>query len=369
MTPSSLLAARRDPVVRGFVLGVMAMAGAVLLPFALSGTFARPRAVHAGPPVTRPPEGPAPPAAAGPHGAPGGAGDAAETEAKAALDRDPEDVNARLELARIRLDKEDYMSALSETEHVLKRSPGNARALTYQSQVRLMMGQPQVALEMLRQAVAKEPTLLQAYIYLSYVCLGLGQEAEAKAAIAEAKRQYPAQSAWLDSGFAEMKANVDKFGPPFQVAGANPHIGGGLNPHKAGGVDPGPDNRVGAPLAGAADPQPAPTGLAVAGILELDASVQGKLPAGAVVFVTVREAGSSGGPPVAAKRLPASFPCAFEVGPADSMQGGPIPGRLAVEVRVDTDGDASTREPSDPIARLDDIRAGTTGIRLVLARR
>jgi tetratricopeptide (TPR) repeat protein len=227
--------------------------------------------------------------------------------------------------------------------------------MTYQSQVRLMMGQPQVAVEMLRQAVAKEPTFLQAYIYLSYAYLGLGQQGEAKAAIEAAKRQYPAQSAWLETGFAEMKADIDKFGPPFPKGGADAHGSTGPNTHGAG-------------RAGHSDPRPA-SGSSVAGQLELDASLEGKLPAGAVVFVTIREAGSAGGPPVAAKRLPASFPCAFEVGQADSMQGGPLPERLSVEARIDADGDASTREPSDPVARLDDVRAGTTGIRLVLARR
>lgn len=338
---------------RGFVLGVTGMASALLLVFAVSKTVARPRSGHVPAPAAQLTENPVHPTP-GPHVASGGTVDAAEAEAKAALERDPDDVNARLELARIRLDKQDYMSVQSETEHVLKRSPGNARAIAYQSQVRLMMGQPQVAVEMLRQAVAKEPTFLQAYIYLSDAYLSLGQAAEAKEAIEAAKRQYPAQSAWLESGFAEMKADMETFGPPFPKGGANPHGSTGPNPH-----GPGPS--------GVVDPGPTP-GSSVAGKLELDPTLEGKVPVGAVVFLTIRPAGSPGGPPVAAKRLPASFPCVFEVGPADTMQGGPIPERLAVEARLDADGDASTREPSDPIARLDDVKAGTTGLRLVLAR-
>jgi predicted Zn-dependent protease len=210
----------------------MVMTAGTLLVFAINNAPARPRVGPRTAHAAQPPPAPAREASPGPHGTPEPV-DAAETQAKAALEKDPEDLNARLELARIRLDKEDYMSVMSETERILKRSPGNARAMTYQSQVRLMMGQPQVALEMLKQAVAKEPTFLQAYIYLSYVYLGLGKDAEAKATITAAKLQYPAQSAWLDNGFAEMKANVDKFGPPFQAAGPNPH--------QAGGADRGPD--------------------------------------------------------------------------------------------------------------------------------
>jgi hypothetical protein len=93
-----------------------------------------------------------------------------------------------------------------------------------------------------------------------------------------------------------------------------------------------------------------------------------EVPAEAVVFVTVRPSASPGGPPVAAKRLAASFPREFELGPADSMQGGALPAEMIVEARVDIDGDASTREPTAPSARVEAVKSGATGVRLVLVR-
>jgi hypothetical protein len=70
---------------------------------------------------------------------------------------------------------------------------------------------------------------------------------------------------------------------------------------------------------------------------------------------------------VAAKRLLASsFPLSFAVGPSDSMMGQPLPKRMRLEVRADSDGDPMTRSPSDPSARLDDVKAGARDVRLEL---
>jgi cytochrome c-type biogenesis protein CcmH len=105
----------------------------------------------------------------------------------------------------------------------------------------------------------------------------------------------------------------------------------------------------------------------IAGVIELPAALASRVGPGAIVFVTVRETGTTGGPPVAVKRLPAaSFPLPFAVGPGDSMMGQPIPAHARVEARVDSDGDPLTRAPNDPSAHLDDVAAGTSGLRLVL---
>jgi hypothetical protein len=102
--------------------------------------------------------------------------------------------------------------------------------------------------------------------------------------------------------------------------------------------------------------------------VDLDPGLNGTVSPGAVVFVFVREAGFGAGPPIAAKRLPARFPLAFEIGESDAMMGQPFPDALLVEARLDADGDPTTRPPSDPKARLDDVKAGSTGIKLLLQR-
>jgi hypothetical protein len=105
----------------------------------------------------------------------------------------------------------------------------------------------------------------------------------------------------------------------------------------------------------------------LAGVIELPAGIASRVGPNAIVFVTVRESGAEGGPPAAVKRLPASsFPLRFAIGPGDSMMGQPLPRRARLEARVDSDGDPLTRAAGDPSARLDDVPAGSSGLRLVL---
>jgi len=81
----------------------------------------------------------------------------------------------------------------------------------------------------------------------------------------------------------------------------------------------------------------------------------------------VRAAGVTSGPPVAVKRFPAaSLPGAFAITSADSMLGQELPESVSIDARLDPDGDPLTRSPSDPAARLDGVKLGTTGLRLVL---
>jgi len=48
------------------------------------------------------------------------------------------------------------------------------------------------------------------------------------------------------------------------------------------------------------------------------------------------------------------------------MMGQPLPAHARVEARVDSDGDPLTRAANDPSARLDDVAAGSSNLRLVL---
>jgi len=62
------------------------------------------------------------------------------------------------------------------------------------------------------------------------------------------------------------------------------------------------------------------------------------------------------------------FPAPFELSEADSMMGQPLPDRLLIEARLDSDGDPTTRPPTDPKARLDKVKTGRTDLRLILKR-
>jgi hypothetical protein len=148
---------------------------------------------------------------------------------------------------------------------------------------------------------------------------------------------------------AEMKQQP---GPPLETAGdgADPHAG----------------------LATTSEPTTAATestgARSVAGTVDLDPGLQGSLAPGAVVFVTAREVGSTGGPPIAVKRLPAAFPLRFQLSSADAMLGGELPDHLKIEARVDSDGDPLTRDPKDPSAKVEGVTLGTQDLHLVLRR-
>ena len=82
--------------------------------------------------------------------------DAHTAQLRAALAKNPDDLDARLELARHLLRQRDLMGVWNETQYVLERQPGHPRALAYQSLVRLAMGQGEMAVEMLKQAIAAD---------------------------------------------------------------------------------------------------------------------------------------------------------------------------------------------------------------------
>jgi hypothetical protein len=42
------------------------------------------------------------------------------------------------------------------------------------------------------------------------------------------------------------------------------------------------------------------------------------------------------------------------------MMGQPLPAKFRLEARLDSDGDASTKPPTDPSATQEDVTAGTS---------
>ena len=105
------------------------------------------------------------------------------------------------------------------------------------------------------------------------------------------------------------------------------------------------------------------------GSIGLDPALKGKL-SGGTLFVMVRPEGFGAGPPLAAKRIAVtSFPVTFEIVPADSMTGEPFPEALLLQARLDSDGNPTTRDRSDPVAQLDNVKNGSSGLVLTLARR
>jgi tetratricopeptide (TPR) repeat protein len=338
------------PALRGFLWGAGAMVALGGLLFSVRETA-----------TTRPEGGSPTGAAMGDRAAAAPAQDSEEeVRIRAAVESNPDDLDARMALVQLALGRGDMMSVWNETKAILDRSPGHPRAIAYQALVRLAMGQADVARSMLEKLIASSPDVLEGYLHLALVQLRTGHANEAEAVMARAEKRFPERAESLKRLLAEMKQQALDEGEAPVAGGADPHAGLGM-----------PEPAVAAPTA-APEPQPAAArpggGKSVAGVLELDPSLQHGLAPAAVVYIIAREAGASGGPPAAVKRLAPVFPLRFELSAADSMMGGELPAKLRLEARVDGDGDAMTRDASDPSAQLDDVALGARDLRLVLRR-
>lgn len=120
------------------------------------------------------------------------------------VERNPDDLDARLELARVYLMQQEMMKVWDQTQYVLERSPGNPRARAYQGVVRLAMGQTDVALQMLEESIEADPTLLDARIHLALAYLQLGRPQEAVRTLEDAKKVHPAQAPMIDELLQEV---------------------------------------------------------------------------------------------------------------------------------------------------------------------
>lgn len=120
---------------------------------------------------------------------------------------------------------------------------------------------------------------------------------------------------------------------------------------------------------GAAGTDAPPTDQAIRGVIEGPADPDAAVSSTDVVFLYVRPAGATGGPPLAVRRLPAaSFPIDFAIGPADAMlPGTTFPERVTVEARLDRDGDPLTVGPEDWTARSGPVAPGTAELTLRLS--
>ena len=122
----------------------------------------------------------------------------------AAVQQSPDNLTARIELAKMYFDRNNLMGVFEQTQYVLERTPGDARAMTYQAFVRIAMGQRDNASKLLAQATTIDPSLTDAWVGIAWIKTQDGLHAEAQAAIAEAIRRHPEERERLERVYAEM---------------------------------------------------------------------------------------------------------------------------------------------------------------------
>jgi len=268
--------------------------------------------------------------------------DAMLMQLQSAVQKEPDNLNLRNDLAQAYLERENMMAVFEQTKFVLDRQPENSRALTYAALVRMAMGEGAEAEQMLARASKSDPKNLDTWVARAWVHAQRNEMKEAEGMIAEAARQVPSEKARLEDVFRQMKQAAMQPQQPVQTAAANGELPPGHPP-----IDGSPTPNPAAP---------APSGPSINVTLELDPSAAGK---SGVLYVMARN--PAGGPPVAVKRMQGvSFPITFTLSSADSMMGQPLPAKFRLEARLDSDGDAATKPPTDPAAMQNDVVPGAT---------
>jgi tetratricopeptide (TPR) repeat protein len=245
--------------------------------------------------------------------------DPAIAQLQAAIERDPNNLSLRDDLAQAYLERENLQAVAEQTRVVLAKDPNDARALTFQALVHINMGQTDVAVRMLQKAKQADPKNLNARVTLAWVYSQTDMPA-AEAEIAQAIQVAPEERVRLEQALQQMKT-----------------------PQPASGELP----------AGHPPVNEQPTGKSVRVTLNLESPA----PPSGVLFVIARN--PAGGPPAAVKRIPVtSFPITVDISQADSMLGQPLPDLFRLEARLDSDGDPLTKPATDPSAALDNVAPG-----------
>jgi cytochrome c-type biogenesis protein CcmH len=87
----------------------------------------------------------------------------------------------------------------------------------------------------------------------------------------------------------------------------------------------------------------------ISGTITVDAKLKSNLDTNAALFIIARPAGGPGGPPLAVKKIAKpTFPLSYTLGQENvMMQGTPFSGKINITVRLDKDGNPTTRGAGD----------------------
>ncbi len=265
---------------------------------------------------------------------------------EAAAQASPDDLTLRNDLAHAYLDRENMAGAFEQAQAVLAKVPTDPRANTVQGIVRIAMGESGQAIPQLEAATRADPKLTDGWVALAWAFTQSGRDDDASKAIDAGVRENPGQEARMREVLVKMREQAKQ-----QVASPR---------------HPATDGSASA-AAPAATPAATGGGGGQSVKITLTIAPGAKVPDSKVIYVIAREAGQTSGPPTAVKRVMASgFPMTVDLTAADSMMGQPLPAKMHLEVRLDTDGNAMTKEPTDLTAAKDGVSSGDA-VALVLA--
>jgi cytochrome c-type biogenesis protein CcmH/NrfG len=113
-----------------------------------------------------------------------------------------------------------------------------------------------------------------------------------------------------------------------------------------------------------------PASQQITGKITIDPKLKTSPDSQAVLFIIARPAGAAKGPPLAVKKIDRPvFPVSYSLGPENvMMQGAPFTGSVAITVRLDKDGNPTTRQPGDLTGdyKKSPVAVGSKNIDIVL---
>ncbi len=157
---------------------------------------------------------------------------------QARIQRAPQDLQLRNDLAQAQLQRDNLMAVFEETKVVLDQSPEDSRALTLQAVVRSAMGDSELAVKMLLRAARSDPKNLDARVALAWVYAQHNRIGDGEKTIAAALKEFPAEKAMLDQVRQQIKAhiatNARDAAQPAQLPPGHPPTGAAGVPRNAG---------------------------------------------------------------------------------------------------------------------------------------
>lgn len=260
------------------------------------------------------------------------------------------DIPALLAQGRAAYERQEYSKAIEAFKNTLAVEPNQPEAHAYMGLILAQAGHADGALMAFERALSTNPKFPLAL-------WGKGM------LLYQGKQDFAGARATLQSLLEILPAGEEKN----QIQKTLVEIDEASKGRKEG-----PKKAKAEAVARLAQPAAQPQGQQIRGTITVDPKLKSKLDGKAVLFIVVYQTGSTGGPPLAVKKIEQPvFPLAYTLGPESVMMAGmPFSGKVMVSVRLDKDGNAMTKEPGNLTGeyKKNPVEIGSQKVDIVLDR-
>ncbi len=254
-------------------------------------------------------------------------------------------------------------------------TPANAEARAALSEGKTAFAHQEFpkAIEAFKKVLAADPNNPEAHSYMGFILVEAGHADGALLAFDKALSQAPnfPMALW-GKGLVLYREKKD-------FAGAREALGKLLSL-----VPPGEErNEIGKLLAeipaggdqksqaaSSAPAAPSSPSAQISGKITIDPKLKANLDPNAALFIIGRAAGGAAGPPLAVKKIDRpTFPLSYSLGQENvMMQGGPFTGKINITVRLDKDGNPTTRGAGDVTGeyKKNPVEVGSKNVDIVI---